>query len=173
MVGEIRDQETANMAVQASLTGHLVLSTLHTNTAVGAITRLRDMGIEPFLLSSTLIGVLAQRLMRKLCPHCKKPKTATKEEQKTLQISTPVTIYESHGCDQCQHSGYLGRTGVYEIINITQTMKSHIHDESDEHTLLSLLGAQHKTLHTQAIQRVIDGISSINELLRISSGERE
>ena len=109
MVGEIRDTETAEIAVQASLTGHLVLSTLHTNTAVGAITRLHDMGIEPFLLSSSLIGVIAQRLVRILCPHCRQPYVADEVACRQLEadVDNPPTIYHAAGCNKCKHNGCL------------------------------------------------------------------
>ncbi len=118
MVGEIRDLETAEIAVQASLTGHLVLSTLHTNTAVGAMTRLRDMGVEPFLLASSLIGVLAQRLVRLLCPHCKQahPASASECESFGWDAANPPTLYRAKGCPECKQVGYLGRTGIYELV---------------------------------------------------------
>src|SRR5690606_2123838 len=114
MVGEIRDRETADIAVQASLTGHLVLSTLHTNSAVGAVTRLRDMGIEPFLLASSLIGVIAQRLVRVLCPYCKRADQPTAAEAAFLRTSPEAGIFRAVGCEHCSGLGYRGRTGIYE-----------------------------------------------------------
>ena len=134
MVGEIRDLETAQIAIQASLTGHLVLSTLHTNSAIGAITRLDDMGVEPFLLASSLAGVLAQRLMRLLCKHCKKPMVATPSECALLGVSenaSPV-IYHPVGCEHCRYSGFSGRSGVYELIAIDDTLRTMIHDRDAE-----------------------------------------
>ena len=122
MVGEIRDLETAEIAVQASLTGHLVMSTLHTNTAVGAVTRLIDMGVEPFLLSSSLIGVLAQRLVRVLCQECREPEQANALEASFLQDSD-ATVYEARGCAACSQSGYSGRTGIYEMVVVDETMR--------------------------------------------------
>ena len=169
MVGEIRDPETARMAVQASLTGHLVFSTLHTNTAIGAITRLRDMGIEPFLIASTLIGVLAQRLVRVLCEHCKASHPANAEEQKLLKIDTHRKIYTHVGCEQCQQTGYHGRIGIYELITINKKIQNLIHHNADEQKLLSAIGVRHKTLYSQAIRAVLAGTTSINEMLRVSS----
>src|SRR3989338_8648102 len=131
MVGEIRDLDTAQIAIQASLTGHLVLSTLHTNSAIGAITRLDDMGIEPFLLSSSLIGVVAQRLMRVLCKQCKNPMPATPSECDILGVPDhpAPTIYHAVGCDSCRQVGYSGRSGVYEVIAIDDTLRAMIHDK--------------------------------------------
>ena len=119
MIGEIRDLETAQIAVQASLTGHLVLATLHTNDAATAVTRLIDMGIEPFLLSSSLLGVLAQRLVRKLCPHCRRPDASGGGFQ-------PV------GCPQCNGTGYSGRTGIYELLTVDDTIRGLIHGAANE-----------------------------------------
>ena len=131
MVGEIRDLETAEIAVQASLTGHLVMSTLHTNTAVGAVTRLIDMGVEPFLLSSSLVGMLAQRLVRVLCPDCKTPRPANASEASFLNQTT-ATVYEPNGCDACQNSGYRGRTGIYELVVVDDHLRQLIHDRASE-----------------------------------------
>lgn len=126
MIGEIRDLETADIAVQSSLTGHLVLSTLHTNTAVGAITRLRDMGIEPFLLASSITGVLAQRLVRRLCPACKQPHAADQAECECLGVEQ-TDIYRAQGCDVCNYTGYQGRLGVYELVLIDEQVQQMIH----------------------------------------------
>src|SRR5690606_36785375 len=125
MVGEIRDRETAEIAVQASLTGHLVLSTLHTNSAVGALTRLRDMGIEQFLLASSLIGVLAQRLVRVLCPYCKESRKAGPMEQTFLGLSG-ASVYHAVGCVQCNQTGYRGRTGIYELLVVDESIRQMI-----------------------------------------------
>ena len=140
MVGEIRDTETADIAVQASLTGHLVLSTLHTNTAVGAITRLKDMGIEPFLLASSLITVMAQRLVRLLCPDCKQPTVASEAGLELLGVTDaeePITLYREQGCPKCNHTGYRGRTGIYELITIDDTLTRMIHEGAGEHEVLA------------------------------------
>src|SRR5688572_26583743 len=124
MVGEIRDLETAEIAVQASLTGHLVMTTLHTNTAVGSVTRLRDMGVEPFLLASSLIGLLAQRLVRLLCPDCKEAYTADASESGVLGVGGKknVTIYRAVGCDKCRRTGYRGRTGIHELVEVDENL---------------------------------------------------
>ncbi len=134
MVGEIRDLETGEIAVQASLTGHLVLSTLHTNTAVGSITRLRDMGVEPFLLASSLIGLLAQRLVRLLCADCKQPYQADASENRVLGLdeNAKTTIYRATGCDKCRQTGYRGRTGIHELIEVDETLRRMIHDNAPE-----------------------------------------
>ncbi|HVT35943.1 MAG TPA: type II secretion system ATPase GspE, partial [Nevskiaceae bacterium] len=137
MVGEIRDLETAQIAVQASQTGHLVLSTLHTNTAVGAVTRLRDMGVEPYQLSSSLIGLMAQRLVRTLCKHCKQPYDAARSELEHLGVPTniQVQLFKPVGCPHCRHTGFLGRSGIHEIIEIDRKLEEMIHDGSSEQAL--------------------------------------
>ncbi len=124
MIGEIRDLETAQIAVQASLTGHLVFATLHTNDAVSAVNRLVDMGVEPFLLASSLIGVLAQRLVRRLCPQCRKP-----------FVSNGATLYAAQGCAACNHSGYHGRTGIYEMLLVDDELRRLVHDRASEQQL--------------------------------------
>lgn len=170
MVGEIRDLETAEIAVQASLTGHLVLSTLHTNSAIGAIARLRDMGIEPFLLSSSLIGVIAQRLVRQLCANCKKAHEPDAKEQQLLKINenSNIIIFQPQGCELCNNSGYRGRTGIYEIILIDHTLQKMIHNNADEQDL-----ERHARQFTRSIQqdgftKVLAGETSIEEVLRVS-----
>ncbi len=170
MVGEIRDQETAEIAVQASLTGHLVLSTLHTNTAIGAVTRLRDMGIEPFLLSSSLIGVIAQRLVRQLCQECKQMHTATEQQCKTMDIdpTTPPTIYSHHGCTVCNHSGYMGRSGIYEVSIINQKLQEMIHDGSGESALEAEARKSTPAILSDGVQKVLRGETSLEEVLRVA-----
>ncbi len=171
MVGEIRDLETAEIAVQASLTGHLVLSTLHTNSAAGAITRLRDMGVEPFLLSSSLIGVLAQRLVRKLCPHCKQPHSATATDLETLGINpaaAPPTLYTPAGCERCNQSGYRGRTGIFELVTVDDAMQSLIHEGKGEQEM-----ERHARLFSRGIRddgrrRVLAGDTALAELVRVT-----
>ncbi len=173
MVGEIRDLETAQIAIQASLTGHLVLSTLHTNSAIGAITRLDDMGIEPFLLSSSLIGVLAQRLLRLLCPDCKKPQPATESECALLGVPTssaPI-IYHATGCSRCRNSGYIGRSGVYELIAIDDTLRTMIHDRKPEPQLKKYARNLFPTIRQDGYQRVLQGDTSLEEVLRVTSEE--
>ena len=173
MVGEIRDLETVQIAVQASLTGHLVFSTLHTNTAVGAITRLRDMGVEPFLLSSSLLGVLAQRLVRHLCPDCKRAKTADVAECVALGVASenPPTIYEPVGCDSCNNHGYKGRSGIYELIEIDDTFRQMIHDGSGEHELEDHARVLTPSIRRDGIRRVLSGDTSLEEVLRVTHDE--
>lgn len=171
MVGEIRDLETAQIAIQASLTGHLVLSTLHTNSAIGAITRLDDMGIEPFLLSSSLIGVLAQRLMRLLCKECKKPGTATERECAIMGISfesAPI-IYRPGGCASCRNSGYSGRMGVYELIAIDETLRTYIHDRTSEQTMKKYARTLYPSIRQDGFRKVLAGDTSLEEILRVTS----
>lgn len=170
MVGEIRDLETADIAVQASLTGHLVLATLHTNTAIGAVTRLRDMGVEPFLLSSSLVGVLSQRLIRLLCTHCKTPYTASAGDLARLGQTegTSLTLYHPEGCDRCGHSGYVGRKGLFELVTIDDQQRAYIHDGASEqdmehHARLSSLG-----LFNEAQKAVVSGETSLEEILRVT-----
>ena len=169
MVGEIRDSETAKIAVQASLTGHLVFSTLHTNTTVGAITRLRDIGIEPFLLSSSVNGVLAQRLIRTLCPHCKQLHTSTAEEKAILATHEAESIYQAHGCEYCNNTGFIGRKGLYELLIIDDQIKSLIHSEASELEIKDKAKQSGSSLKQQAMQLVADGKTSLDEAVRITS----
>ena len=170
MIGEIRDLETATIAVQASLTGHLVLSTLHTNSAIGAITRLRDMGVEPFLLASSLIGVMAQRLVRKLCPACRKPHTITESEREWLNLpagETP-TRYSASSCAQCNHLGYAGRTGVYEFVPVDDKLQDMIHDGEGEHAMEQYARTYSETLRQDGRRLILEGVTSLEEVLRVS-----
>ena len=169
MVGEIRDTETAQTTVQASLTGHLVISTLHTNTAVGAIARLRDMGVEPFLLASSLSGVLAQRLVRVLCPSCKTEHLTEAKEQQVLNIDQAHTIYQAHGCEQCNFTGYKGRTGLYELITIDEQLKRLIHNEASETELAAAVKDSLISLSDQAKAAVLNGHTSLDEAIRVVS----
>jgi len=170
MVGEIRDLETAQIAVQASLTGHLVLSTLHTNTAVGAITRLQDMGVERFLLASSLIGIVAQRLVRLLCLHCKKSHVATPHECESMGMAdqTDQIICEPVGCSLCQHTGFMGRTGIYEIIPIDEALRAYIHDGVGELVLLQYIRPRWHSMHHDGVRRVLLGETSLPEVLRVT-----
>jgi general secretion pathway protein E len=155
MIGEIRDQETAQIAVQASLTGHLVLATLHTNDSVSAITRLLDMGIEPFLLSSSMLGILAQRLVRKLCPDCRRQDAQGKWH--------PV------GCPKCSQAGYLGRTGIYELLEINEAIRGGIHNRESEQKLRErALAIGFKPLSEDGRRWVSSGVTSEEELLRVT-----
>jgi len=173
MVGEIRDLETAQIAIQSSLTGHLVLSTLHTNSAIGAITRLDDMGVEPFLLASSLTGVLAQRLIRLLCEHCKKPVVASAAECDLLGISTntPPVIYHAIGCEKCRHFGYQGRSGVYEMIAIDDNLRTMIHDRAAEQKMRKYSRNLFPSLRQDGYRRVLKGDTSLEEVLRVTSDD--
>ncbi|MCO6414383.1 MAG: type II secretion system ATPase GspE [Thiogranum sp.] len=171
MVGEIRDLETAEIAVQASLTGHLVFSTLHTNSAVGAVTRLRDMGVEPFLLSSSLVGVLAQRLVRVLCHSCKEPYTASTADCAMLGVDAhnPPTLYHAVGCPDCSQLGYKGRTGIYELVEVDDGMRTLIHDGAGEQALEAHARTHSAGMRQDGWRRVLAGETTVEEVLRVTS----
>ncbi|MCH5254784.1 MAG: Flp pilus assembly complex ATPase component TadA [Lachnospiraceae bacterium] len=171
MIGEIRDQETASIAVQASITGHLVVSTLHTNSAASTITRLADMGIEPYLIADATVGIIAQRLVRRLCPACKTPKKANAEELELLvqPPGTDLTVYEPCGCAQCDGTGFKGRIGVYEIMEVTQPLKTIISKGSDAEVIKEkALEEGMNTLRMSATEYVLEGITSVNEMIKVS-----
>lgn len=171
MIGEIRDQETASIAVQASITGHLVVSTLHTNSAASTITRLADMGIEPYLIADATIGVIAQRLVRRLCPECKRQKKADAEELEMLQLEpdADVTIYEPCGCSRCEGTGFKGRIGVYEIMEVTQPLKTIISKGGTAEDIKNrALEEGMNTLRMSATKYVLEGITSVQEMMRVS-----
>ena len=172
MLGEIRDAETARIAVQASLTGHLVLSTLHTNTAVGAITRLHDMGIEPFLLASSLVAVLSQRLVRLLCSHCKQAYSPDAQERQLLGLSAQaaVLVYRPQGCSECRHSGYQQRIGIYEAVRIDAALRQLIHAGAGESELITAARAQGDSLMQDGVRAVLAGETSLAEVLRVTTG---
>jgi general secretion pathway protein E len=167
MVGEIRDLETAEIAVQASLTGHLVLSTLHTNTAVGAVTRLRDMGVEPFLLSSSLIGVLSQRLIRVLDHKTKQPYEARDYECRTLNLdpANPPTLYRP---SSDEGSGFSGRTGIYELVAVDDEMRAMIHDGKSEQSLERHARTLSPGIREDGRNKVLAGETSLDEVLRVT-----
>ncbi len=171
MIGEIRDQETASIAVQASITGHLVVSTLHTNSAASTITRLADMGIEPYLIADSTIGVIAQRLVRRLCPECKRKKKADAEELELLQMEpdADVTVYEPCGCPRCDGTGFKGRIGVYEIMEVSQPLKSIISKGGTAEDIKNkALEEGMSTLRMSATKYVLEGITSVQEMMRVS-----
>lgn len=170
MVGEIRDLETAQIAVQASLTGHLVLSTLHTNTASGAITRLEDMGIEPFLLSSSLLGVLAQRLVRTLCPHCKEAHEPSKEQRQLLGVSKKegVRIFSAKGCEHCNFSGYRGRTGIHELLLVDESIRELIHNGKGEQSIEKHARQHWPSIRADGFAKVLAGETTLEEVLRVT-----
>ena len=170
MVGEIRDLETAQIAVQASLTGHLVMSTLHTNTAVGAITRLRDMGIEPFLISSSLLGVLAQRLVRTLCPSCKQSYQADTAQKALFDLDedASLTLYKPAGCEKCNHKGYRGRTGIYELLMVNEQVQELIHNEAGEQAMEKVVRQHTPSIRSDGLARVRQGVTSLEEVMRVT-----
>lgn len=172
MVGEVRDQDTANMAIQAALTGHLVLSTLHTNDAPSSLTRLHDLGVQPFLTVTTILGVLAQRLVRKLCPHCKVQTQINEQEWEHLTfdyiMDMPETVYCAVGCEACRNTGYKGRVGIYEFMPVSTEVKHLI----SAHATLNELRAQTKKegvepLRIAGARKVIEGVTTLEEVLRV------
>ncbi|MDX1732813.1 MAG: type II secretion system ATPase GspE, partial [Halioglobus sp.] len=172
MVGEIRDLETGEIAVQASLTGHLVLSTLHTNTAIGAVTRLQDMGIEPFLLSSSLVAVMSQRLVRLLCHDCREAHSPTAEERQLLHLDAhddELQLYRARGCENCNYTGYRGRTGIYELIEIDDAMRALIHAGAGEQEMLQHARERYPGIEADGRRRVLAGETSLGEVLRVTS----
>jgi len=171
MVGEIRDRETADIAVQASLTGHLVLSTVHTNDAVGAITRMRDMKIEPFLLASTLRAVIAQRLVRRLCEACRESVQATDAVAALLGVERGAVIYEARGCDECSHTGYKGRIGVFEAIRIDDHVRRMINAGGDESQIARHAFLRAPNLGSAARALVLRGVTTAEEAVRVSRSE--
>ena len=174
MIGEIRDAETAGIAVQASITGHLVVSTLHTNSSAATITRLIDMGIESYLIADSVVGVIAQRLVRRLCPICKKARFATDKEKQLLHVDVDedVTVYDKVGCPQCAETGYHGRIGVYEIMQVTPELKRVIaHMDGTEAIKKQALADGMHTLRMSAAEYVLDGTTTVSEMLRVSFEE--
>ena len=177
MVGEIRDAETANMAVQASLTGHLVLSTLHTNDAPSSITRLHDLGIQPFLTSATILGVMAQRLLRTLCPHCKQAVDVEADSEIAIQwqelvqpwrAPVPAQVYKAQGCEHCRHTGYQGRVGLYEIMPLSNELKKLVAADANLDVLKQQAyreGVQ--PLRLSGAKRISEGITTIEEVMRV------
>lgn len=170
MIGEIRDLETAEIAVQASLTGHLVLSTLHTNTAAGAITRMEDMGVEAFLLSSSLLGVLAQRLVRTLCPHCRENHTPSSEEAKLLALTDNHTqkIYRAVGCIECNLKGYKGRTGIHELLVVDDKVRELIHNGKGEQAIEKYVRKNSPSIRQDGFDKVLTGVTTLEEVLRVT-----
>ena len=168
MVGEIRDRETAEMAVQASLTGHLVLSTLHTNSAVGSVTRLVDMGVEPFLIASSLLAVLSQRLVRTLCPDCRRGEPATPAECALLGVEAgaPPTLYRPVGCATCRGLGFRGRTGLYELVVLDDRLRTLIHTRASEQDLLRHARTLGPDLRDDGLRKALDGVTTLEEVVR-------
>lgn len=171
MIGEIRDGETAGIAVKASITGHLVISTLHTNSTAASITRLIDMGVEPYLIGDSVVGIIAQRLVRKLCPKCRKAREATDQEKKLLMVpvSMPQTVYEPVGCEDCGGIGYRGRTAIYEIMPVTAKLRNRIHDKVTADELQEIAVSEGmSTLRMAAAKKVKEGITSCAEMIKVA-----
>lgn len=170
MIGEIRDTETAQIAVQASITGHLVVSTLHTNSAASTVSRLEDMGIEPYLIADSVVGIIAQRLVRRLCPRCKREKLADNDELELLNMEgQEVKIFEPVGCSNCDNSGYRGRIGVYEIMEVSNEVKRIIAKGGEAEAIkeAALLNGMN-TLRMSATKYVLNGITSMSEMIKVS-----
>jgi type IV pilus assembly protein PilB len=172
MIGEIRDGETAEIAVQAAITGHLVVSTLHTNSSSATISRLVNMGIAPYLVADSVVGIFAQRLVRRLCQECKKPRQMTDEDAKELGLKPglKLTIYEKGGCPYCNNTGFKGRIAVYEIMDVGPEIKAMIQENasSAEIKKVAVANGMH-TLHRSAAELVIKGITTISEMRKVSS----
>ena len=175
MVGEIRDSETAEIAIRAALTGHQVFSTLHTNDSTGAVTRLIDMGVEPFLISSSLEGVLAQRLVRKICPHCRVESPVASIQRDKLEALGARRLegpyFVGSGCEECRASGYRGRIGIFELLPITFELRELILQKRSNAELKAAAQKTMTTMHQDALQKAAEGITSLNEILRVSSGD--
>jgi len=170
MIGEIRDKETAENAVQAALTGHLVLSTLHTNDSASAIVRLLDLGVQPFLISATVIGIIAQRLVRKICPHCKKMRELSPEERDYLQIGNKShVVWEGEGCKECRGTGYRGRTGIFEVLDMNERIKSLVTGSVE---LADLMAAAQdnglESLRQIAIRKMLEGSTTYEEVISMT-----
>jgi general secretion pathway protein E len=170
MIGEIRDLETAQIGVQASLTGHLVLSTLHTNTAAGAITRLEDMGVESFLLSSSLLGVLSQRLVRTLCKHCREEHLPDEKEHAMLELpaDSKLRIYRAKGCIECTFKGYKGRTGIHELLVVDETIRELIHNGKGEQAIEKYSRSIADSIRGNGFEKVLAGETTLEEVLRVT-----
>jgi type II secretory ATPase GspE/PulE/Tfp pilus assembly ATPase PilB-like protein len=175
MVGEIRDSETAEIAIRAALTGHQVFSTLHTNDATGAVTRLLDMGVEAFLIASSLEGVLAQRLVRKICPNCRAEAPVASGVRDKIEALSGRKIagafYNGIGCEDCRNTGYRGRIGIFELLSLTPELKEMILQKRSNAELKSTAQKGMMTMHQDALKKAADGITSLEEILRVSSGD--
>jgi general secretion pathway protein E len=172
MIGEIRDLETAEISVQASLTGHLVLATLHTNSALGSLTRLRDMGVESFLISSSVVGLLAQRLVRRLCQYCKAEHALRLDETELMGLpktKSPCVVYEPKGCAHCNNTGYYGRMGIYELISIDEPLRGMIHRNESIQDIEAYIRPTVTSIRADGFKRVLSGNTSLAEVLRVTS----
>ena len=172
MVGEIRDRETADISIRSALTGHLVFSTLHTNDATGAVTRLVDMGVEPFLLASSLEGVIAQRLVRTICPHCKKPHEPEPEILKrvghSLRNGKKGSFFQGEGCRNCRQTGYIGRTGIFELLRITADVRQAITHRATAAEIAAVAPSDHQPMREDGFRKAAAGITTLEEVLRVT-----
>lgn len=177
MVGEIRDKETADIAIRSALTGHLVFSTLHTNDAPGAVTRLIDMGVEPFLLASSLEGVLAQRLVRKICPACKEPykpsESLLDNLNNSITISPDADVYHGRGCDECNNTGMRGRIGIFELLRITEPLRKVIASRPTTEQITTAASEDHICMRHDGIEKILKGMTTPEEVLRATQGIEE
>ena len=173
MVGEIRDSETAEIAIQSALTGHLVFSTLHTNDSFGAVTRLVDMGIEPFLVSSSVVGIMAQRLVRRLCPTCREPGQLDENARHELGLAADTPVFRpGNGCSDCKDTGYQGRTGIHELLLLDDEIRQLVMDRADAAALRRLATARNmKLLRQDGAAKIAAGITSAEEVLRVTQEE--
>ncbi|MHC4463315.1 MAG: GspE/PulE family protein, partial [Planctomycetota bacterium] len=177
MVGEVRDIETARMAIQSSLTGHLVFSTLHTNDSAGAVSRLLDLGVEPYLVSSSLIGIIAQRLVRKVCPDCKKVAEPSPRELRELGLGEEAAdrggkFFVGEGCEKCFQTGFRGRTGIYEMMLIDEEIQNLIYKRETAGTIKKIaLDAGMQTLRMDGARKVVAGITTIAEVARVTQAD--
>tara|TARA_X000000368_G_scaffold273218_1_gene216661 strand:+ start:5651 stop:7150 length:1500 start_codon:yes stop_codon:yes gene_type:complete len=169
MVGEMRDIETAQIGIQSSLTGHLVLSTVHTNSAVAAITRLRDMGIESFLLASSLRTIISQRLVRRLCPHCKTKDKPSIKSVDIFGLDKNKSVYSAKGCDECNHTGYQGRIAIAECIQIDKTLKDFIHNNASENEISEYVFKDNQSIDQASVDLITSGVTSCEEIIRINN----
>ena len=171
MVGEIRDHETAEIAIESALTGHLVFSTLHTNDAAGAVTRLQDMGVEGYLISSSLLAIQAQRLVRRVCTDCKEEHPISDDEQAVLQIDAVEcpTIYRGRGCEACGHTGYRGRVGLYELLLMSDAIRHHIASGADANVIRDeAIASGMRTLRQDALEKLRAGLTTPEEVVRVT-----
>lgn len=169
LIGEIRDGETAEIATQSSLTGHLVLSTLHTNTAAGAITRLQDLGVDSFLLASTIRGILSQRLLRKLCQHCREAVQPNEFNRELLGLNPGQRIYQACGCGKCNNTGYIGRQALFELVTVDAPLQTLIHENAGEIELEAKIRQTVPSIREAGFNLVRDGFTTIEEVLRVTS----
>jgi len=175
MVGEIRDQETAEIVIQSALTGHMVFSTLHTNDAAGALTRLVEMGVEPFLAASSVVGIMAQRLVRRICPHCREeyqPPAELLHELAAEGLPARAVFYQGRGCDKCMNIGYWGRTGIYELLKIDDRVRDLLLQNKDAATIRkAAMDNGLKPLRLAGLEKALQGETTLEEVLRVTQEE--